>query len=101
MRREKMERFLKRLAEKKYNLYRALNIDVSQLKTNQDHLQRIENQTRYEEVLDIIDWLPEEQKKIVEERYKFLEVSFSQYYGENLDKPLFTITHNDPLEPKK
>ncbi|PLS19337.1 hypothetical protein CVD28_02675 [Bacillus sp. M6-12] len=81
-----MERFLKRLAEKKYNLYRALFIDVPQPKTNQEYLQRIENQTRYEEVLDIIDWLPEEQKKVVEERFEFLKVSFADYYGE--DKPL-------------
>lgn len=64
-----MDDFLNFLAERKYSLYHALNIAVPQAYTNQECYARIVSKTRYLEVLDIIQQLPLEQQKTVDERF--------------------------------
>ena len=65
-----MNDFLIHLAEEKYGLYHSLYIAIPQAYTSEECYGRIVRKARYQEVLDLINWLPPEEKIFVESRFQ-------------------------------
>lgn len=63
------------LANQKYKHYHHLYVFKPQAYTNQDCVDRIVAKTRFQEVIEIIEMLPIEQERIVDERFEELKNS--------------------------
>jgi hypothetical protein len=68
-----MNEFLEFLAERKYYYYHYFRIGKPQAYTSMDCYERIQKDARYDEVLNIINYLPIEQQKIVDKRFDELK----------------------------
>ena len=69
--------FANYLGERKHNFYHFLYRKMPQAYTTEQCLKRIEIETKYRELTDIIDRLPLEQKKIADDRFEELKETFS------------------------
>jgi hypothetical protein len=69
-----MDTFLERLAERKYGLYHALYIAIPQANTSDECYDRIVRKAKYIEILDLINWLPLNEQRIVEKRFNEMKI---------------------------
>jgi hypothetical protein len=65
----KMNDFLEFLAERRYMYYHYFAIGKPQAYTSMDCFDRIQKDARYDEVINLINYLPIEQQKIVNKRF--------------------------------
>jgi hypothetical protein len=65
-----MDEFLTELAKQKYKYYHHLYVFKPQAYTNEECLDRVLTKTRFQEVMEIIDMLPVEQERIVDELFE-------------------------------
>jgi hypothetical protein len=70
-----LNEFLMELSRRKYQHYHYLYIFKPQAYTSQDCVDRIVVKTRYQEVIEIIELLPVEQERKVDERFEELKNS--------------------------
>lgn len=68
-----MNGFLKHLAQRKYSLYRLLFVDTPAVKTIESCYRRAELMAKYEEICGLIEWLPYDDKLVVEKEFKELK----------------------------
>lgn len=71
-----MNSFLQELADRKYRYYRYLYIVKPQAYTQEDCYERIKKQSKYQEVIDVIDYLPLDQKIFVDDRFNEMKEDF-------------------------
>lgn len=68
-----MDDFLTYLAERKYSLYHYLFFAKPQAYSIEDCQKRIEINTKYQEVMNVITHLPLKEQLVVENRFKELK----------------------------
>jgi hypothetical protein len=66
----KMNNFLRYLADRKHGYYYGLYKSVPHAYTEGECVDRLERLTRYKELINLIDYLPLEQKRIVDELFE-------------------------------
>lgn len=67
--------FLENLAERKYCLYHALNVAMPQAYNSKDCISRLNIISQYEELLRVINLLPPNEKRVVEERFEEMKTN--------------------------
>ena len=68
-----MEGYLNYLAERKYSLYHNLYFSVRQAYTSEESYKRIVTLAKYEEILEVINNLPNDEKQLVNKRFEELK----------------------------
>lgn len=71
-----MNEFLEELASRKWRYYHFLHKRKPQAYTTDDCIERIKINTKYQEVLEIIDDLPLKEQAIVKQRFEELTEFF-------------------------